>query len=822
MNRKQRRAAAKSGQIASKQHREAAALFEAGVNHHEAGRLREAEACYRHVLSACPDHADALHLLGLIAFQAGRADISAELIGKAIKLDKRNPYYFFNLGSALQALRRFDGALESYDNALALKPDIAEALNNRGNALLELKRFEKALESYDKALAVRPGYAEAFYNRGNTLRELNRFGEALASYERALALKPDSAEAFNGRGNALQQLKRLDEALESYDKALALNPGSADTFYNRGNALLELKQFEEALASYDSALALKPDHALAFNNRGNALLELKRFEEALECFSRALALKPDYAPAFNNLGFALKSLKRFGEALASYNRALALKPDYAEAFNGRGDALRNLERFGEALASYEAGIALKPDSADGLSGAMWCANSLCDWSRRAALSARAAELISNGGGYVSPFALLGYCGDPLLQLKCAESFAARAFPSLPRPLWSGGAWRRDKLRIAYLSADFQQHATAHLMAELFEQHDRSRFEVIAVDFSVDDRSETRKRLVAAFDRWIDVRRVSDEGAAKLLYDLRADIAIDLKGHTQDSRPGILSHRPAPVQVSYLGYPGATGLPFIDYIIADKIVAPLECQPFFTEKIVHLPDCYQVNDAKRPIAGQTPTRAEAGLPEEGFVFCCFNGNWKIAPDRFGVWMRLLAAVPASVLWLLRDNEGAERNLRNEARASGIDPARLIFASRLPFEQHLARHRLADLFLDTLPCNAHTTASDALWAGVPVVTQLGEAFAGRVAASLLHAIGLPELVTRNIADYEALALRLARDPIALEGYKNRLGANRLTYPLFDTDRFRRHIEAAYLQMWKIGQRGESPRSFEVEAQGVCAPR
>jgi protein O-GlcNAc transferase len=377
------------------------------------------------------------------------------------------------------------------------------------------------------------------------------------------------------------------------------------------------------------------------------------------------------------------------------------------------------------------------------------------------------------------------------------------------------------VRIAYLSADFHRHATAYLMAELFERHDRSRFEIIGVSFGVDDKSEMRKRLVAAFDQFYDVRRKSDEEVAKLLHDRQVDIAIDLKGYTTDSRPGFLAYRPTPIQASYLGFPGTMGAEFIDYIIADETVVPFEHQPFYAEKIVHLPDCYQVNDTKRKIAERMPTRQEVELPEEGCVFCCFNNNWKITPEVFGVWMRLLHAVEGSVLWLLGDNESAERNLRKEAQARGIDPARLVFAGRLPLEDHLARHRLADLFLDTLPYNAHTTASDALWVGLPVVTRLGESFAGRVAASLLNAIGLPELVTHSIEDYEALALRLAKDPSLLEGYRNRLATNRLTHPLFDTDRFRRHIEAAYLQMWEIWQRGEQPRSFAVEALQTQPP-
>jgi predicted O-linked N-acetylglucosamine transferase (SPINDLY family) len=696
------------------------------------------------------------------------------------------------------------------------KRDLFDALHLLAVVQSRLGKKDTALASYDRALAVRPDSAEALFNRGWTLHELKRFAEALASYDRALEVRPDSAEVLSNRGVTLYTLKRFVDALASYDRALALQPDYAEALCNRGLALHELKRFEEALASYDRALTVRPDSAEALSNRGNTLQELKRFEEALASYDRALTLRPDYAAALSNRGNTLKELKRFEEALASYDRALAVRPDSAEAHSNRGVTLYTLKRFEEALASYDRALAMKPDDAHALSGIADCVNKLCNWRRTTDVADKVIAQILEKKSIIYPFTLLGYSGDPSLQLQCARNYVADRVPTLSPTLWAGPIWRNNKVRVAYLSADFHQHATAYLMAELFELHDRSRFEIIGVSYGIDDKSEMRKRLVAAFDQFHDVLRKSDEEVAKLLHDLRIDIAIDLKGYTQDFRFGILAYRPAPIQASYLGFPGTIGAEFIDYIIADKTVAPFEHQVFYTEKIVHLPDCYQVNDTKRRIAERTPTRQETGLPDNGFVFCCFNNNWKITPDIFRVWMRLLHVVEGSVLWLLGDNKSAERNLRMEAQACGIDPARLVFASRLPLEGHLARYRVADLFLDTLPVNAHTTASDALWAGLPVVTRLGESFAGRVAASLLNAVGLSELVTHSIEDYEALALRLAKDPSLLEGYRNQLAKNRLTHPLFDTDRFRRHIEASYLQMWEIWQRGEQPRSFAVEAE------
>src|SRR6185369_7371278 len=443
-----------------------------------------------------------------------------------------------------------------------------------------------------------------------------------------------------------------------------------------------------------------------------------------------------------------------------------------------------------------------------------CAIKLCDWDKRALFGSDLNEHVRGKKSIVSPFLLLGYRDDPKLQLQCAKNYIDYIVPAPPQPIWNGQTWRNDKLRVAYVSGDFNSHPVAFLAAELFEKHDRSKFEFIGISFGMDDGSEMRRRLVAAFDRFYDVRSISDSTVAKLLGELQADIAIDLTGYTQNERPAIFAHRPAPIQVNYLGYPGTMGAPFIDYVIADKIVAPFELQPHFSEKIVHLPDCYQANDTKRKIAARAPTRQEAGLPDQAFVFCCFNNSWKITPEVFDVWMRLLHQVEDSVLWLLSDKGGAGRNLRAQAQRHGIDPSRIVFASQMPPDEHLARHALADLFLDTLPYNAHTTASDALWTGLPLVTCIGVAVAGRVAASILHAASVPELITANLAEYEGLALKLAKDPARLAAMRAKLVRNRDTCALFNTDRFARHIEAAFVTMWETWQRGEKPKSFSVE--------
>ena len=547
----------------------------------------------------------------------------------------------------------------------------------------------------------------------------------------------------------------------------------------------ELKRFDQALANYNQAIAIKPDDARAFYNRGNALKELKRFDEAREDYDQAISLKRDFAAdAFDNRGAVLAELGRFDEALASYNQAIALVPDHKFAFSGSAD----------------------------------CAIKQCDWTRRDELSDALRRHVIERKSRISPFLLLGLSDDAALHRSCAMYYVQDRFGPAPQRLRSGAIRRNDKIRIAYLSSDFRRHAVAYLVAELFERHDRAKFEVLGVSFGADDGSDMRSRLMAGFDRFIDVGTQTDQEVARLINDLQVDIAVDLNGHTQDARLGILAFRPAPIQVSYLGYPGTTGADFIDYIIADATVLPFDQQPHYTENIVHLPDCYQANDRQRPIASYTPTREELGLPAEGLVFCCFNNIWKIAPPVFDVWMRLLNAVEPSVLWLANANDAAVENLKRAAAAQGVDPMRLVFAPRVDrLEDHLARHRVADLFLDTLPYNAHTTASDALWAGLPVLTCRGNAFAGRVAASLINAVGLSELATESLAEYEALALRLATDASLLRGLRKRLERNRLEFPLFDTDRFCRNIETAYTTMWEFWQRGEKPRSFSVTPEG-----
>lgn len=786
--------------------RKAAALY-------DAGDWALAEETCRHILHERSDHPGALHLLGMIAAQTGRGELAAELLGRAVSHKPRDASIRNNLGNVLRALKRLEEAVASYALAIELRPEYAEAHNNLGVVLQALGRLDEALASYERAIELTPNFAEALYNRGNVLRELGRFVEAIESYDCCLRLNPTFAHAHVNRGNTLQAFGKFDEAVACYDRALAIRNEHPEAHFGRARALHRLGRLEEALRSYDRALHVRPDHAEAHNDRGMVLRELRRSSDALASYTRAIELDPQLAEAHNNRGVTLQELRDLEGALESYSRAIGAQPEFAEAHTNRGNVLQALGRFGEAAESYERALRLEPDQ-PGLYGDWLHARAqTCEWSGLESHLRELESRIARRNAAAVPFTMLCLVDRPSLQQQAAELWvektcpAVAALPPIPRRA------RRRKIRVGYFSADFHNHATAYLAAGLFERHDRRRFDVIGFSFGPAARDEMSRRLTAAFDSLIDVRDVSDLCVAQQARDLEIDIAVDLKGFTLDHRLGIFAHRAAPIQVNYLGYPGTVGARYIDYIVADTVLIPAEHRAHYTENIVYLPHSYQVNDGRPELAAASCSREEHGLPPSGFVFCCFNNLYKVMPGTFDSWMRILRGVPGSVLWLLGENEAAASNLRAEARARGVSGERLIFARRMPIRVHLARHRAAGLFLDTLPYNAHTTASDALWAGVPVLTCIGESFASRVAASLLTATGLPGLISTHPEQYVRTAIDLASAPDRLASLQECLRQERSTCPLFDAARFARHLEHAYELMYERWQADLGPAHLFV---------
>jgi protein O-GlcNAc transferase len=680
----------------------------------------------------------------------------------------------------------------------------------------QLGDLARAAVLYRKVLARAPAHPDALQLLGLVEAQAGKYAAAADLLGRSVRIRPQDAATWINYGNVLLGLQRPVDALAAYDRAIALQQAGYAAFLNRGNALRDLGRPEEALTSYDEALRLEPDNADALCNRGNALRDLHRTDEAIGCYERVLTLNPGHADALCNRGVARKDLGQVEEAGRDFERALAIDPQHLTALNNLGDTLAQLGRHEDAAAVFGRLAEIAPEYDYAAGYAHYAQLRSCAWAGLEASSRRLVEGVRKGRRVAVPFVFVAVSESPLDQLRCAQTYVSHRFLAPPRPLWSGTRYGHERIRLAYLSADFHDHAVARQCAEVFEQHDRHRFEVIGLSYGPDRADAMRARLRKGFDQFIDLAAASDREIAERMRNMEVDIAIDLTGFTQGGRLGVLAHRPAPVQVSYIGFPGTLGAEFIDYILADPIVVPRTDESHYAEKVIYLPETYQANDSKRATAPTAGTRADAGLPENGFIFCCFNNTYKITPKVFDIWMRLLRDVQGSVLWLFEDNADAARNLRSEAERRGVPGSRLIFAPPVAPAEHRARHSLADLFLDTLPYNAHGTASEALWSGMPLLTCTGPTFAGRVGTSLLHALGLPEMVTPDLVTYEARAREFASSPEKLAALRAKLARNCHTHALFNTGRFTRHLESAFIQMWERAERSEAPSRMEIQAE------
>jgi protein O-GlcNAc transferase len=768
-------------------HRNPAVRFEDAIASGQRGDTAHADAICVELLDATPSHADAWHLRGLLAFQCSQFERGIEFIRQSLTWNEQQPAAHTNIGNALLELKQPAQALAHFEQAVALNPASATALYGRGSALLQLQHFEAALADFDRALLRDATLVPALHGRSLALQRLGRVEQALNCTQEALRLSPDNVDVLRTHGNLLFELRRFEDALTGYNRALQVTPLSVELLNNRGNTLRELCRQDAALESFDRALALDGAQAEAHSNRGNVLLEQGRGAEALVCYQLALELRPEFPEALDNQGLALLQADRPLEAVRSYERLLGVAPQF--------DLVRSNLLQARAMC--------------------------CDWNN---YPQDRAELIASieAGTPVHPFPLLAICDSAARLGQAAERFLARRWPVI-----SGRSFRHPcnrqragagRLRIAYVSADLRQHAVSTLMSGVWERHDRSRFETIAISLRPEDTGAVGRRIRGAFERFVDVSQMSDREAADLMRRLEVDVAVDLMGFTRGCRPGIFSHRAAPVQTNFLGYAGTTGAPYMDYILADAVVTPAGQESHYREQVVRLPHSYLPHDDRREL-GARPSRSEAGLPDEGFVFCAFTNAYKINPPVFEVWMRLLRDTPHSVLWLRGVGEEARRNLQREAEQRRIDGSRLVFAPHVAgMAEHLARQSLADLYLDTLPYNAHSSAVDALWAGVPVLTCAGGSFASRVASSALTAVGLEELITQDLEQYQRRGLELARDPEQLRSLRERLERARSNAPLFDTVRYTRDLERAYLHMHERAVGGQAPARFDLAPQAV----
>jgi predicted O-linked N-acetylglucosamine transferase (SPINDLY family) len=787
------------------------------LNLRRQGETVRADALCAVVLRAEPNHFDAYHLRGLIALESGDMHRGIELIERSLAINDNQPLAHSNLGNAFLSAGQPERALDSLDRALRLKSDLPIAHYNRGNALKALGRLEEALVSYEAALGLDPSHAKALNNCGVALQGLGRLTEARSCFEQASIRDPLFVAPQMNLAQALLKLGLPLEALPVSERVVERRPTDPEAIRDLGNALFALERLEAAFECYTRALQIQPECVDALMSRSAVLQRLKRLEPALADCELALQLRPESVVALCNSANVLLGLNRARAALACFERALALAPGDCSALHGRGAALVELGRLEEAAQAFSELMHVEPDHHSALGNLFHLRMEQCDWHDFDDLWARALDSLRRTRRFVNPLTSLLH-EDSALKLDCARAFVEERFPPQPSlgPLPPPGIARGRRIRVAYVSADFTDHPVAHLLVGVLERHDREQFDIIGVSLRPRRSGSFEERVHGAFDRSIDASAMSDRDIASLMREWGVDIAVDLMGFTEGSRLGIFARRSAPVQVNYLGWAGTTGATYMDYLLADEVVIPEGDGRWYSEQVVRLPGCYLPTDDRRAV-GAPPTRDQAGLPQHAFVFCAFTKAHKINPRMFQIWMRLLRETEGSVLWLRDMGPVVRVHLTREAERLGVQTGRLVFAPRVAgAAEHLGRHALADLVLDTLPYNAHSTTCDALWAGVPVLTCAANGFASRTAASAIGAATLPELVTQSLEEYERRALDLAQQPEWLGELRSRLTRQGKMSPLFDTARYTRHLETAFRRMHEHAARGEPAVSFSIEPE------
>ena len=702
---------------------------------------------------------------------------------------------FFNNGKLNEAKNICLEILKDY-------PDNFDTLKLFGLVLFQSQDYEKSANLIDKAIKIKPNIAETYNIYSIILIHLKKYDEAIKSWNSAIKIKPNYLEAYFNLGNIFFDIEKFNEAIENYKKAIELKPDYLEAYNNLGNAQRRLGKFNEAIENYKKAIELKPDYLEAYNSLGNAQRTVGKYYEAIESYNKAIELKPNSFEPHYNKGNALKDLRKFNEAIETYNEALKIKPNIANVYYSIGKTFIELNKLEDALNNYSKAYKIDPKQDFLLGQLFYLKNRLCDWSYFDENLEKTKNEIQKFENVIMPFSSLSIYDAPSLQKIVAESYLKSRYSKINmlKPITKREL--NKKIRIGYYSADFRNHAMAYILARLFELHSKSKFELIGFSLNPVDKSsdEMYKRISSAFNQFIDVSSKNDQEIAQISRDLKIDIAVDLMGYTTNNRFGAFILRCAPIQVNYLGYSGTSGSNCMDYIIADKTIIPEENQKFYSEKIAYMPYSYQANDSEKKISKRIFTKKELGLPEDSFVFCCFNQSYKINPETFDLWIEILNDVNHSVLWLYETDPIASNNLKREIKLRGLDPNRIIFAKKMPLPDHLARHQLADLSIDSFPYTTGVTCSDALWTSLPVLTRIGNSFASRMAASLLTAIDLPEMIVKTKKEYRDLAIELATNKEKLNQIKNKLIKNRLTSPLFDAELFKENIEELYLTMYQ----------------------
>ena len=777
------------------------------------GQLESSEKMFQKAVSIKPDYAEAHKNLGIVQKFLGQFEASIQSFKKAIFLEPEYSDAHFNLAKTLKECNKLDDALKSYQKVLSINPNFAHAHNNLGNIFKDLNQFENAINSYEQAININPHFPHAHNNLGNVFKDLNQFENAIKSYKKAININPTFAHAYNNLGNVFKDLDQLDDAIKSYKKAIEVSPKFSEAYYNLGIAYRSLNKIDKAVDCFKKTIDINPNFSEAYNNLGKSYTALGQLKIAIDCYEKAINIRSDFDEAYKNLGFNLLTIGQIEYASMCFEKAIEINPDYAEAYKSLGTAYKKRKQFDKAMSMYELAYSLKPNMEFILGDLLNNKMNLCEWSNLTNHLKELRNKVISNEKTIGPFSSLSLFDDLKLQKKIAEIFSNFYYPQsdfLPKiqPYRN-----HKKIRLGYFSADFKIHPVATLTAELYELHDRNNFEVHAFSFGPDTNDKMNIRIKAGVDHFHDVKTMSHQEIVLLARSLEIDIAIDLAGYTAKSRTDIFAMAVAPIQLSYIGWLGTMGADYYDYLIADPIMIPKESQKYYTEKIVYLPS-FQVNDSKDLPPDITFERKDISLPEKGFVFCSFNNTYKFTPSTFDSWARILEQVEDSVLIVYANNELSKANLTKEIVQRGIDPKRLIFGDSIARPEYLARYKVADLFLDTQPYNAGTTASDALKMGLPMLTLKGNSYQARMGASIVNAVNLPELITSSSEEYEALAIELATNPNKYKAIKEKLQSNLSTAPLFDTKLFTSNIESAYTQMYDRHHKGLEPDHIYVE--------
>jgi len=803
-----------------------AVLVELANKQLQEGKFADAESTARRLVASNPKAVEGRLLLAEAQRHAGRRHDAVLTLREATGIAPSNALTHYRLGVVLQEVKRMAEAELAYQDAIAANPNMAEAHVDLGNLYAEQQQYEAAEGCFRRAIAARASFAIAHYNLGNILRDTNRLEEAATCYLEAVRLKPDYIEAWYNLGVTRKAQDRIQEAMDAYGEAIAVQPRFPEALNNYSTCLRALSRLDEAEEYCRRALAIR-EMPMPYYNLGIIYNEQAKFEQAAASYRKCMALAPEYLPAQVDLADLLFRRGEFAESEKIYRRLLEQHSKDRQvqiwALNGLARLTRERERFPEALEFYRRLLQLNRDDPEAMSGLCVVKSHMCDWSDRDQEFTRLMVLterqIAAGVRTAMPsFAALARPLTPAQHLAIGRTWANDTKRLMMH--WRerlaftfDRARRHDRLRIGYVSQDFRNQAMGHLTRTMYGLHDRSEFEIFAYSVRKDDGSSYRKTIASSCEHFVDIHDVSSVEGAKRIYADEIDIMVDLMGYTEGSRMAITALHPAPVTVGFLRFPGSSGADFVDYMLTDRIVTQPEDQPYYSEQLVFLPNCYQPNDSTQEIDESPMTRAEFGLPEDAFVFACFNNHYKIEPFIFDLWMRLLRQVPKSVLWVMCLNPQMESNLKREAEARGIAADRIVIAGKIAKARHLGRQRLADLFLDTRYYTSHTTGSDALWGGLPVLTCPGDSFASRVTASLLAAAGLPELIVPTFEDYERRAIHLATHPAELKAIRDKWAAQRTTCALFDTKRFVSNLERAYRLIWENYQAGNAPQQLLV---------